>query len=127
MEPISQNALRFYERVAYDEAFSGMILDAGEGERLADLLGDNPVLVLRNHGVVVVGVDVAEAFDRLYYLERACETQLLAMATGAPRKNIDPGTARWTRDQWEAYPSIGRDHWAEIRAILDAESPDYRA
>ena len=68
LEPISQNALRFYERVAYDEAFSGMILDAGEGACLADLLGDNPVLVLRNRGVVVVGVVVAEAFDRLYYL-----------------------------------------------------------
>jgi len=126
LEPISQNALRFHERVAYDDAFGGMALDVDEGDRICAALGDRPVLFMANHGVTVVGGDVAEAFDRLYFLEKACETQVLAMATGRPLKRVDAATARATRDQWENYPRLGLDHWAEIRAILDAESPDYR-
>lgn len=126
LEPCSQNALKFYERVAYDTDFAGMALDDDEGERLARMLADKPVLFMGNHGVTVVGRDVVEAFDRLYFLEKACETQVLAMATGRPLRRVDDDTARRTRDQWEAYPDLAANHFAEIRAILDAESPDYR-
>jgi ribulose-5-phosphate 4-epimerase/fuculose-1-phosphate aldolase len=127
LEPISQNALRFYERVAWDEDFAGMALDEDEGTRLARALADKPVLFMGNHGVTVTGRDVAEAFDRLYFLEKACEAQVLAMSTGQPLRRVDPETARVTRDQWEAYPNGPEYHFAEIRAILDDESPGYRA
>ncbi|SDF91639.1 Ribulose-5-phosphate 4-epimerase/Fuculose-1-phosphate aldolase [Limimonas halophila] len=126
LEPISQNALKFYERVAYDTDFAGMALDDDEGERLASMLREKPVLFMGNHGVTVVGESVADAFDRLYFLEKACETQVLAMSTGMPLKRVDDATARATRDQWESYPGLKHNHWAEIRAILDAESPGYR-
>ncbi len=126
LEPISQNALRFYERIAWDEDFAGMALDDDEGTRLARALADKPVLFMGNHGVTVTGRDVAEAFDRLYFLEKACEAQVLAMSTGRELRRVDPATARLTRDQWEAYPDGPENHFAEIRAILDEESPDYR-
>ncbi|WP_067563043.1 aldolase [Halofilum ochraceum] len=126
LEPVSQNALRFYERVAWDEDFAGMALDDDEGTRLARALADKPVLFMGNHGVTVAGRDVAEAFDRLYFLEKACEAQVLAMSTGRELRRVDPATARLTRDQWEAYPDGPENHFAEIRAILDEESPGYR-
>lgn len=126
LEPISQNALRFYERTTWDEDFAGMALDDDEGTRLARALTDKPVLFMGNHGVTVVGRDVAEAFDRLYFLEKACEAQVLAMSTGRELRRVDPATARLTRDQWEAYPDGPENHFAEIRAILDEESPGYR-
>jgi ribulose-5-phosphate 4-epimerase/fuculose-1-phosphate aldolase len=125
LEPISQNALRFYERIAYDEAFGGMALTDSETDRIAQALTDKPVLFMGNHGVTVVGTSVAEAFDRLYFLEKACETQVLAMATGRPLKHVDPATARATRDQWAHYPGLTHNHWSEIRALLDAEGADY--
>lgn len=127
LEPVSQNALRFWGRVAYDQDFAGMALDDDEGERLARALADSSVLFMGNHGVTVVGPNVAEAFDRLYYLEKACETQVLAMSTGQPLRRVDDETARCTRDQWDAYPDAAENHLAEIRAILDEECPDYRA
>lgn len=126
VEPISQTALKFYERIAYDDGYAGMILHADEADRLAEMLADKPVLMMRNHGVVVIGRDVAEAFDRLYFLERACELQVLAQSTGQALARVNADTARRTRDQWEDYPGQERAHWREIRAILDAEQPDYR-
>ena len=126
LEPISQNALRFYERVAWDEAFAGMALADDEGTRLARALAGKPILFMGNHGVTVTGRDVAEALDRLYFLEKACEAQVLAMSTGCDLRHVDAETARVTRDQWEAYPNGPENHLAEIRAILDEESPGYR-
>ncbi len=126
LEPVSQNALRFYERVAWDEDFAGMALDDDEGTRLACALADKPVLFMGNHGVTVTGRSVAEAFDRLYFLEKACEAQVLAMSTGRELRRVDPTTARLTRDQWETYPSGPENHLSEIRAILDQECSGYR-
>ena len=88
LEWISQNALRFYERVAYEEAYNGLALDEAEGQRLRDKLADGKVVFLANHGVIVTGPDVATAFDDLYYLERACMVQVLAHSTGLPLKRI---------------------------------------
>lgn len=126
LEPVSQNALKFHERIAYDADFPGMALDDDEGDRLSRVLADKPVLFMGNHGVTVVGRDVVEAFDRLYFLEKACEAQVLAQSTGNPLRRVDDEIARVTRDQWESYPDLAANHFAEIKAILDAECPDYR-
>src|SRR5262245_41349533 len=82
LEPASQNALRFYGKVAYDEEYNGLVLDDAEGDRIATRLGDADVLFLANHGVIVCGETVGWAFDDLYYLERACMVQVLAQGTG---------------------------------------------
>ena len=64
-----------------------------EGERIARAAGDADVLMLKNHGPLVLGPSIAEAWDDLYYLERAAEVQLKAMASGRPLKAVAPAIA----------------------------------
>jgi ribulose-5-phosphate 4-epimerase/fuculose-1-phosphate aldolase len=90
---LSQNAMRFHGRVAVDVQYSGLALDAGEGERIARVLGVADVAFLGNHGVVVCGEQIAWAFDDLYYLERACMHQVLAQSTGRPLQPVEPALA----------------------------------
>src|SRR5690349_1251249 len=82
IEAIGQTEIGFLDCVAYDDEYTGIAFDATEGERLAGVFGaENKVLFMANHGVIVVGETVAEAYDRLFYLERACQVQLYAMWT----------------------------------------------
>lgn len=78
----TQTATFFHERIAYDDHYSGLATSTGEGERLASIMSSKSVLFMKNHGVVTVGNTVAQAYRRLYKLERACKTQVLAMSTG---------------------------------------------
>lgn len=81
---LSQNAMRFHGRVALDAHYNGLALDATEGERIARAMQGADVVFLGNHGVVVCGSRMAHAYDDLYYLERACMAQVLALSTGRP-------------------------------------------
>lgn len=90
---LSQNAMRFHGRVAVDAAYNGLALDAAEGERIARAMGGADVAFLGNHGVIVCGERVPWAFDDLYYLERACQAQVLALSTGRPLQPVQPGLA----------------------------------
>ena len=89
-----QNSLRFAGDVAYDPTFNGLVLDNAEGERLVKVMDGKRVLMHKHHGVIVSGASVAEAFDDLYYLERAAEVQILAMSTGSPLSIIGDDVAR---------------------------------
>ena len=125
MPPIDQNTMRFYERIAIDDGFDGMGL-GDEAERLTTTLGDKSVVVMGNHGVMVVAESVALAFDELYYFERACETLITAYMTGKPLRLAAPEVARKTAKQWQDYPNLAENHFRELKAILDEEAPDYR-
>ncbi len=81
---LSQTAMRFHGRLAVDAHYNGLALDASEGERIARAMGTADVVFLANHGVVVCGPQLAHAYDDLYYLERACQAQVLAHSTGRP-------------------------------------------
>jgi ribulose-5-phosphate 4-epimerase/fuculose-1-phosphate aldolase len=123
---LDQNACRFHQRIAYDRHYAGMALDDTEGERVARLLGDNnSVVFLGNHGVLVVGATVAEAFDELYYLERACELQVLALSTGRPLALVPEDVAALACKQWLEYPEISALHLKALIDILNEEEPDY--
>jgi ribulose-5-phosphate 4-epimerase/fuculose-1-phosphate aldolase len=125
--PIDQTTMRYYENVAYDEAFGGMALSDEEGDRLASLMGPKKtVMMMGNHGVLVAASSVALAFDLMYYLERACETQMIAMATGQKLRIASDNVAKVTAQQWEEYPGLADDHLREVKALLDREQPDYR-
>lgn len=82
--PANQTAAYFHGRIAYDDDYQGTADVVAEGERLAGVIGDAQVLFMKNHGVLVVGDTVAQAYRRLYKLERVCRTQLLAMGSGQP-------------------------------------------
>ena len=126
LEMAEQNALRFYDDIAYDDTYNGLVVDNAEGDRLARVLGEKRVMFLASHGVIVVGPSVAEAFDLMYYLERACRLQVLARSTG--------GTLRKVRDEVvrETYRLLLADarqyagaHFSALKRILDREEPEY--
>lgn len=90
---LSQTAMRFVGRVAVDAHYNGLALDVAEGERIARAMGKADVVFLGNHGVVVCGARIDHAYDDLYYLERACEVQVIAQSTGRPLMPVEPGLA----------------------------------
>lgn len=124
LAPIDQNTMRYYNRYVVDPGFDGMGI-GDEGERLSTLLQDLNVLVMGNHGVMVVGETVADAFDDLYYFERACETYITAVSTGLELNVVSDAVAEKTAWQWENYPDLRASHLREVRAILDEQEPDY--
>lgn len=126
LEWVSQNALRFHGRVAYEEAYNGLALDMQEGERLAGKLRDADVLFLANHGVIVRGPSVAQAFDDLYYLERACLLQLTAQASGKRLRIVPQEIAAHTARQMAGESSQALLHLEALKRILDRESPEWR-
>jgi ribulose-5-phosphate 4-epimerase/fuculose-1-phosphate aldolase len=130
VEMVGQNALGFYGQIAYDDAYGGLALDMAEGERMADVMGGKPVLMLANHGVIVCGASVAEAFNSLYFLERACQTQVLAMSTGKPMRRVAPAVIEKTYAQFTTLPPPEGDaphdhHFAALKRMLDRSQPDY--
>jgi ribulose-5-phosphate 4-epimerase/fuculose-1-phosphate aldolase len=124
---LDQNACRFHGRIAYDRDYSGMALDASEGARVAALLdGNKSVLFMGNHGVIVVAPTVAQAFDELYYLEKAAQLQVLAMSTGRPLALIPEPVAALVGAQWNNYPTrFSELHFQALKDILDRDEPDY--
>ena len=127
---IGQNAIGFAGEIAYDHSYGGLALEMAEGERMADIMGDKPVLMLANHGVIVCGSSVAAAFNRLYFLERACQTQILAMSTGKPLHHVPPSVVDFTRSQFgtAGLPPGQKPydyHFSALKRLLDRREPDY--
>jgi ribulose-5-phosphate 4-epimerase/fuculose-1-phosphate aldolase len=124
---LDQNACRFHGRVAYDRDYAGMALDTDEGARVARLLGPGKsVLFMGNHGVIVVAPTIAQAFDELYYLEKAAQLQILAMSTGRELALVPEALAAKVCAQWNDYPTRFSDlHFSELKSILNREEPDY--
>ena len=122
-----QTALKFYGRVAVDENYNGLALDEREGDRIAAVLGDNDILFMKNHGVMVCAPNIAEAWDDLYYLERAAEVQLKAMSTGRRLLPVAPEVAAAAaRQMREGDPESARMHLESVRRVLDREGSGYR-
>ena len=122
-----QTALKFYGRTAVDEAYNGLALDEREGDRIAASVGDADIVFMKHHGVMVLGATVAQAWDDLYYLERACEVQCLALSTG--RKVIPVATAiaeAAARQMREDDGDAARLHLEAVKRTLDIEEPAYR-
>jgi len=107
-----QNALRFAGDVAYDPTFNGLVLDREEGDRLVKVMDGKRVLMHANHGVIVCGDSVAEAFDDLYYLERAAEVQILAMSTGKELKIVSEAVAK--QFLVDMKKDGGKANWAKL-------------
>lgn len=126
LPPIDQNTATFYDRHVVDTGFGGLAFEE-EGRRCAELLSDpkKKVMVMGNHGLLVIGSGVADTFNRLYYFERAAETYLRALQTGQPLRRLSDEIAEKTARELEEYPGQAEAHLREIRAILDAEADSY--
>jgi ribulose-5-phosphate 4-epimerase/fuculose-1-phosphate aldolase len=129
-EPLAwagQTALKFHGRTVVDADYNGLALDTAEGDRIAAAMGSAAICFMRNHGVLVTGPTIAAAWDDLYYLERACEAQVLAESTGRRLAVIPPEIAARTAAQMRAgEDESARLHLASLRRRLDRDAPDYR-
>jgi ribulose-5-phosphate 4-epimerase/fuculose-1-phosphate aldolase len=125
LEWASQNSLKFHDRVAYDDNYNGLALDEAEGERMCAVAKEADVLFLANHGVIVSGPSVAAAFDDLYYLERACMLQVLAMGTGKPLRHVPERIAGLTGEQMAQDTEQTALHFAAIKRMLDRDAPGW--
>ena len=123
-----QNALRFWDRVAYDDTYGGVALDETEGRRIAQSLHGRDVLFMASHGVTIVGPTMAWAFDDMYYLERACQHQVLAtqLAAGRPLREIPEAVCRMTATQAHGERQQSDLFFASIKRLLDRDQPDWR-
>jgi len=126
LQMVEQNALRFHDDIAYDDTYNGLVVDPAEGDRLARALGDKRVMFLANHGVIVVGPSVAEAFDLMYYLERACRLQVLARSMGGKLRAVRPEVVADTYRLMRAdAPKYAAAHFSALKRVLEREEPDY--
>lgn len=126
LPPIDQNCAIFFNRYVIDEGYGGLAFEE-EGERCAALLSDpsKKVMIMGNHGVMIIGDTVAETFNRLYYFERAAETYIRALQTGQKLRVLPDDIAEKTAQEIEAYPEQDVRHLAELKQILDDERSDY--
>ncbi len=126
LPPIDQNTATFFNRYVIDEQFGGLAFEE-EGMRCAAMLSDpaKKVMIMGNHGVLVIGRDVADTFNRLYYFERAAETYIRALQTGQPLRVLSDEIAEKTARELDDYPGQAEAHLAQICRILDRSDPDY--
>jgi ribulose-5-phosphate 4-epimerase/fuculose-1-phosphate aldolase len=124
--PIDQNTATFFNRYIIDNSYGGLALEE-EGERCAKLLQDpkKTVMIMGNHGIMVIGTSVAETFNRMYYFERAAETYILALQTGQKLRILSDEIAEKTAAEVEQYPEQSLRHLTELKDILDSENSDY--
>jgi len=127
--PISQHALKYYGHIAYHD-YEGIALDLAERDRLVNDLGSHNAMILKNHGLLTCGKSIPEAFQEMYFLERACEIQIRALAGNAelnlPSQKVCEVTAeQYRRDESDGIMAL---QWeAALRMIEGSGKTDYRS
>ena len=126
LPPIDQNTAMFYQRYVIDDQFGGLAFE-DEGKRCAKMMSDpkKKVMIMGNHGVLVIGDSVADTFNRLFYFERASETYIKALQTGRELRIMPDEIAEKTAKELDDYPDQAEYHLAELKAILNQEGSDY--
>lgn len=124
--PLSQHALKFYNRLSY-HTYEGIALDLAERARLVADLGNTNAMILRNHGLLVAGGSAAEAFSNIYFLERACQAQVQALAGGVELVQPDPQVCEHTAQQFEADDSDGITElaWEAALELIASQRNEY--
>src|SRR5690242_18569056 len=130
IKEIGQTEVGMINEIAYDDEYTGPALDPAEGARLARVIGDKSILFMANHGISTVGATVAEAYDRLYYVERAAQVQIYAMWTGQPLKKLPEDVVQKTKQNIGAsrfyqHLTPAQRHFDALKRILDRNEPDY--
>jgi ribulose-5-phosphate 4-epimerase/fuculose-1-phosphate aldolase len=130
IKEIGQTEVGTMGQIAYDDQYTGPAFDPEEGRRLAKVTGDKTILFMANHGITTMGETVADAYDRLYYVERAAQVQIYAMWTGQPLKQLPDEVVEKTKreiggNSFYNGPSPAQRHFDALKRILDREEPDY--
>jgi ribulose-5-phosphate 4-epimerase/fuculose-1-phosphate aldolase len=125
IKPVDQVTARFFNRLAMDMEFGGIASEEAEGERIASTIGNHSSIMMANHGVTTLAPTVAEAFDAMYYLERAARTMVLAYSTGQPLNVMSDELAESVAREWDVYKDAEFSHFEEMKQVLDRENPGY--
>ncbi len=130
--PATQTAAFFDGVIAYDDHYTGLAAELSEGERLSQLMGGGKtVLFMKNHGVMTVGDTVAQAYRRLYKLEKACRTQVLAMGTGQPLNVLTESVIQRIKNPspLDRHPRSERERlfFEAMMRVVDRVNPGYAA
>lgn len=126
MLPLTQTAMRFL-KVGYHD-YQGVVLDVSEQAALTKNLGQNEVLMLRNHGALSVGRTVGEAFNWMHRMELSCRSQLAAMACNTPFTPVSNAVleATWSNYQPGTRRPFGVMEWPGLLRKLDRLDPTYK-
>ena len=126
LPPIDQNTAMFFGRQVVDSDYGGMAFEE-EAARCVQLLTDPKIttMIMGNHGILIIGQSVADAFNRLTYFERAAETYIRALQTGRPLRILSDAVAEKTAGEWDSYPGYAEAHLREIKALLNEEGANY--
>lgn len=126
--PISQHALKFYGHLGY-HGYEGIALDLDERDRLVADLGPHKAMILANHGLLAAGRNFGEAWNTIYYLERACQAQVAALAGGAelilPPEEVRLKTAAQFNSG--GNPEHYDMAWQTALRLIETDRPDYRS
>jgi len=124
--PLNQSAMRFPNRVGYHD-FEGVVCDLDERERIVASLGPHKCLVLKHHGLLTAGANVAEAFNLMYYLEKTCETQMMVLASNQPYTLPSPDVVEKTEQQfWGNGRVHGQRDWPALVKLAETLDPSFR-
>ena len=127
--PANQTAAFFDGHIAYDDHYTGVADSLQEGERLAGVLGSKRIIFMKNHGVIVTGANIGQAYKRLYFLERVCRTQVLAMSAGRPIKVLSEEVVSRVQapSTDDRHPRAERDslYFKAMMRVLDRRMPGY--
>ena len=133
IKEIGQTEVGMMGKIAYDDEYTGPAHDPAEGDRLAKILGTKGILFMANHGVTTVGETVAQAYDRLYYIERAAQVQIYAMWTGQKLRQLPEPVVEKTLKDFAGSPEMPRydpppaqRHFSALKRILDRSERDYQ-
>jgi ribulose-5-phosphate 4-epimerase/fuculose-1-phosphate aldolase len=123
--PLNQSAMRFYKRIGYHD-FEGVANDLEERERIVADLGKHKCLILKHHGLLTAGVNIGEAFNLMYYLEKSCETQMMVLASNQPFGL--PSEAACEKSA-QIFWGNGRVHdrdWPALMQLVESIDPSFR-
>ncbi|EUC13084.1 class II aldolase/adducin family protein [Paraburkholderia hospita] len=127
--PLNQISMQFYNRVAYHE-YEGISLELDERERIVASIGKKDYLILRNHGLLTTGRSVAEAFTRMYYLNKACEIQVATLSAGQKVVIPSPEVCEHAAKQHDDYAYLDTVHldreWTALLRLLERDGGSYR-
>ena len=118
LKPLDNNTARYFNRVAIDRGFGGIADEAEEGLRLVQSLGNHKTMLMGNHGLLCAGETVAEAFENMYFFERAAQTQLIAYSTGKELAILSDEIAEKTALGWEPYRGMSDAHFGYLKSQL---------
>ena len=126
LKPIDQNTAAFFNRMIVDDNFGGLAFE-NEGLRCAKYFNNPKIktMIMGNHGLLVLGDSVADAFNRMYYFERAAETYVKALQTNIPLRILPDDIAEKTAQEMDNYPGQAESHFNEIKNILLKEGSDF--